>query len=115
MTASPEELLWLAVVAQCWDDFFNRPKPMPPSAGASKESRKCRLGAIQEFEQDYDNAERFLFATSGIWAKSRERVAIVAGIDPDYLRDRAIAERDRRANGGAPCSKLRLYRKAASP
>jgi hypothetical protein len=79
-----ERQLWCEVIQQAWIDLF---APPPQS--------KWRQDHIN-WEQAKRDAELFLLKRKGDWARSRETICSVVGVDPDALREsaeRAIAER----------------------
>lgn len=65
-----EERLWLAVLKQAWSDCFE---------GVCR----CR-------PHDREEAHRFLFDTSGQWARYRKEICRRAGVDASDLRDKAL-------------------------
>ena len=80
---SPEELLAFAVIAQAVKDA--RQVVRIDEDGKKSTTITC-LTVL-----DIDCAKRFLTAPSGEMARSREFWATVAGVDPDWLRDKSIA------------------------
>ena len=78
-----ERQLWCAVIQTAWDDYF---API------------LTHDWLQELrEQMIAKREAWLFLTKtvGEWAESREDVCNAAGIDPDALRERFLAENAR--------------------
>jgi hypothetical protein len=51
-------------------------------------TRFCQKGGSGTPQVDHDDAIKFLFAESGPWARSREEVCSLAGVDPDALVQR---------------------------
>jgi hypothetical protein len=76
---SPQRELWANVIVQAWRDAFARISPERVDRRA-REGRKAR-----------DEALAWLTATEGEDAEGREEVCALAGVDPDRLRERALA------------------------
>ncbi len=70
-----EEGLYASVISQAWEDAFHPGKNLL-CAGR---------------HQDRQDAKLFLLASQGPWAQSREDICHAAGVDPDGLRDKAVA------------------------
>lgn len=75
-----ERELFAAIVLRAVQDLFT------PSIPGEWDTRRHREDALD-----------FLTATEGLWARRREELAIAAGLDPDYLRDKVLAIMDGRA------------------
>jgi hypothetical protein len=82
--AEGERELWCEVVHQAWLDLF-----------ATKPST---VREIRDWEQDQREARLFLLMRGGKWARSREIICDVVGLDPDALRERAEKELKRIKN-----------------
>lgn len=80
-----EKQLWCCVIQLAWDDLFS-PKP------------GWRQG-VNDWERNKREARLFLTKATGEWAQSRRDVCIAAGVDPVDLREAALREERRLANG----------------
>ena len=72
--SDPIRTLWIAVVAQAWNDAFMAPRSIP--AGSTPGQADMARG----------EARRWLTLDFGDWANDRETVCELAGVDPDMLR-----------------------------
>ena len=73
-----ERQLWCAVVKQAWMDLF------AVSPSIKKEAVQCEKHRV--------DARLFFTKRVGKWAKSREAICSIVGLDPDALRERAERE-----------------------
>lgn len=85
----PQRALAAAVVLMAWEDAV-RPHAWGPSDA----------GTVTAAERS--QAEHFLFDRGGAWASARGFWCSLAGINPDVLRARALARRDRGGAAAAP-------------
>ncbi len=75
---SPEQAMWIAVVGRCWADAF-----------------ECSDAALRTTDRRGDpaivraQARRWLVLDHSGWNEDRETVCIMAGVDPDVIRDAA--------------------------
>ena len=74
---SPEQALWLAVVGRCWLDAFEA-----SDAFLVQSERKAADPEIVRA-----GARRWLVIDHSGWKADREMVCIMAGVDPDTIRD----------------------------
>lgn len=82
-----ERQLAASVVLQALEDL-HAAEPARPREQTAKAIREWR-GRVSAWRREKDEAERFLTADSGEWAKSRERWCALAGIDADAVREKA--------------------------
>ncbi len=68
--------LFLAVISQAVEDLFVTPDSQLTSSKTAAAAGRAR-----------HEAELFLLAERGEWAKSRATICALAGVDPDALRD----------------------------
>lgn len=85
----PETSLAAAVVQQAWDDLVR-----PIKADTN--------GTTTVTAVDRAQAIRFCCDAGGDWAAAREHWCLAAGIDPDVLRERAMARRNAGGRFAAP-------------
>jgi hypothetical protein len=97
---SPDTALWCAVIDQALRDYFVRwnKDDLEGLRESTDENRDNLIAYHQRIRQD---AERFLFEPVGGWARSRREVCIAAGVDPDWLREKAIKMRAELESNGA--------------
>ncbi len=75
---SPEQALWLAVVGRAWLDAFETSDP-----GLRTTDRRCDPSIVRA------GARRWLVLDHSGWKADRETVCIMAGVDPDTIRNAA--------------------------
>ncbi len=75
---SPEQAMWIAVVGRCWLDAFETNDP-----GLRNTDRTCDPSIVRA------GARRWLVLDHSGWKADREMVCIMAGVDPDTIRDAA--------------------------
>ncbi len=75
---SPEQAMWLAVVGRAWLDAFETSDP-----GLKNTDRTCDPSIVRA------QARRWLVLDFGGWRENRETVCIMAGVDPDTIRNAA--------------------------
>ena len=75
---SGEQALWLAVVGRCWLDAFETNDP-----GLRNTDSTCDPEIVRA------QARRWLTLDFAGWCEDRETVCIMAGIEPDLIRDAA--------------------------
>ena len=69
------------MIAQAWRDTFDY------SPAGDKQ--------LDWQEKEIGEARRFLLSRDGPWAESRHQVCALADVDPEALRERALAEQAR--------------------
>lgn len=103
----PDRVLWCAVIEQAWRDYFIRPKrdEIEIPEGAKRANGRLKAGVRDEINAELRLIQRdgglFLLETSGPWARSRAQVCALAGVDPNWLRERAMEEARRAARSAA--------------
>ena len=70
--------MWLAVVGRCWLDAFEC-----SDAALRTTDRRCDPAIVRA------QARRWLVLDFGGWREDREMVCVMAGVDPDTIRDAA--------------------------
>jgi hypothetical protein len=73
------------ILLAAWDDYMSTPPARPKGADAMKAWR----AAMRRWREVRSEADLFLNAKAGPWARAREVICALAGLDPDAVKSKA--------------------------